>query len=153
MKKTQPAAAIRILRITSLKHPDVLAISGREPAPTPAIAATVLSILKDIKAKGQTVFGLGASTKFNAVLQYCDITPELLPMIGEVNEDKFGCETPGSAIPIVPEKEIFALKPDYLVVGPYHFKDFLLGLPHVKKYLAAGGKLIIPLPSLEIVSD
>jgi NDP-4-keto-2,6-dideoxyhexose 3-C-methyltransferase len=109
-------------------------------------------LLQDIKDKGQTVYGLGASTKFNAVLQYCEITPELLPMIGEVNEDKFGCETPGSAIPIVPEKEIFALKPDYLVVGPYHFRDFLLGLAHVKKYLADGGKLIIPLPSLEIVS-
>lgn len=109
-------------------------------------------LLQDIKDKGQSVYGLGASTKFNAVLQYCDITPALLPKIGEVNEDKFGCETPGSAIPIVPEKEIFALKPDYLVVGPYHFKDFLLQLPHVKKYLAAGGKLIFPLPSLEIVS-
>jgi NDP-4-keto-2,6-dideoxyhexose 3-C-methyltransferase len=109
-------------------------------------------LLQDIKGKGQTVFGLGASTKFNAVLQYCEITPDLLPKIGEVNEEKFGCMTPGSNIPIVPEKEIFALKPDYLVVGPYHFKEFLLGLPHVKKYLEAGGKLIFPLPSLEIVS-
>jgi hypothetical protein len=52
----------------------------------------------------------------------------------------------------VSEKEVFAENPDYLVVGPYHFKDFLLELPHVKKYLEAGGKLIFPLPSLEIVS-
>jgi hypothetical protein len=110
------------------------------------------ALLQGIKDKGQKVFGLGASTKFNAVLQYCEITPELLPMIGEVNEDKFGRTTPGSLIPIVPEKDIFAMKPDYLVVGPYHFKAFLLGLPHVKKYLADGGKLIFPLPSLEIVS-
>ncbi|MDQ3001524.1 MAG: class I SAM-dependent methyltransferase [Fibrobacterota bacterium] len=109
-------------------------------------------LLQDIKAKGQTVFGLGASTKFNAVLQYCEITPELLPAIGEVNEDKFGCMTPGSGIPIVPEKDLFAKKPDYLVVGPYHFKEFLLQLPHVQKYLESGGKLIFPLPSLEIVS-
>jgi NDP-4-keto-2,6-dideoxyhexose 3-C-methyltransferase len=109
-------------------------------------------LLQDIKAGGRTVYGLGASTKFNAVLQYCEITPELLPAIGEVNEDKFGRETPGSGIPIVPEKEIFAKKPDYLVVGPYHFRDFLLRLPHVKAYLAAGGKLVFPLPALEIVS-
>jgi len=109
-------------------------------------------MLQDIKARGETVFGLGASTKFNAVLQYCEITPELLPKIGEVNEDKFGCTTPGSLIPIVPEKELFALKPDYFVVGPYHFRDFLLKLPHVKQYLKDGGKLIFPLPSLEIVT-
>jgi hypothetical protein len=110
-------------------------------------------LLQDIKNKGQTVFGLGASTKFNAVLQYCDITPELLPKIGEVNKDKFGCTTPGSKIPIVSEQEVFASKPDYLVVGPYHFKSFLLNLPHVKQYIKDGGKLIFPLPSLEIVSN
>jgi NDP-4-keto-2,6-dideoxyhexose 3-C-methyltransferase len=110
------------------------------------------SLLQSIKAEGKTVFGLGASTKFNAVLQYCEITPELLPAIGEVNEDKFGCETPGSAIPIVPESELFAKKPDYFVVGPYHFRDFFMSLSHVKRYLTQGGKLIFPLPSLEIVS-
>jgi len=110
-------------------------------------------LLQDIKQRGQTVFGLGASTKFNAVLQYCEITPELLPQIGEVNENKFGCTTPGSRIPIVLEQEVFRKKPDYLVVGPYHFKPFLLNLPHVKKYLQEGGKLIFPLPSLEIVSQ
>lgn len=109
-------------------------------------------LLRDIKQRGQTIFGLGASTKFNAVLQYCEITPDLLPKIGEVNPDKFGCTTPGSLIPIVSEKEVFAAKPDYLVVGPYHFRDFLLKLPHVKEYIEAGGKLVFPLPSLEIIS-
>jgi hypothetical protein len=39
-----------------------------------------------------------------------------------------------------------------MVVGPYHFRDFLLKLPHVKQYLKDGGKLIFPLPSLEIVT-
>jgi NDP-4-keto-2,6-dideoxyhexose 3-C-methyltransferase len=114
--------------------------------------ANFRKLLQGIKDKGQTVYGLGASTKFNAVLQYCEITPALLPKIGEVNPDKFGCTTPGSLIPIVSEQEVFDLKPDYLVVGPYHFRDFLLQLPHVKKYLEAGGKLVFPLPSLEIVS-
>ncbi len=109
-------------------------------------------LLLDIKKKGLKVYGLGASTKFNAVLQYCKITPRLLPKIGEVNADKFGHTTPGSKIPIVSEKEIFELKPDYLVVGPYHFKAFLLGLEVIKKYLNGGGKLIFPLPSLEIVA-
>ncbi len=109
-------------------------------------------LLQGIKERGQSVYGLGASTKFNAVLQFCEITPELLPKIGEVNPDKFGCTTPGSLIPIVSEKEIFDMKPDYLVVGPYHFRDFLLQLPHVKRFIEQGGKLVFPLPSLEIVS-
>ncbi|MCC6643092.1 MAG: methyltransferase domain-containing protein [Deltaproteobacteria bacterium] len=111
------------------------------------------TLLGDIKARGQTVYGLGASTKFNAVLQFCEITPELLPKIGEVNADKFGHTTPGTRIPIVPERDVFADDPAYLVVGPYHFRDFFLTLPHVKAYLAEGGRLVFPLPSLEIVAE
>jgi histidinol dehydrogenase len=43
---------MRIVTVASLKHPDVRALSSREPAPTPAIAALVRGILKDIKARG-----------------------------------------------------------------------------------------------------
>ena len=43
---------MKIVAVKSLKHPEVRAIAGREPAPTPAIAALVQSILKDIKARG-----------------------------------------------------------------------------------------------------
>lgn len=110
------------------------------------------NLLKKIKSKGEKVYGLGASTKFNAVLQYCRVNTSLLPKIGEVNPDKFGRVTPGTNIPIVSEDEVFEGKPNYLVVGPYHFKEFFLKMPKVKKYLAQGGKLIFPLPALEIVS-
>jgi histidinol dehydrogenase len=43
---------MKIVAVKSLKHPDVRAIANREPAPTPAIAALVQGILKDIKARG-----------------------------------------------------------------------------------------------------
>jgi histidinol dehydrogenase len=43
---------MKIVAVKTLKHPDVRAISTREPAPTPAIAALVQGILKDIKARG-----------------------------------------------------------------------------------------------------
>ena len=69
-------------------------------------------------------------------------------MIGEVNSDKFGSFTPGSRIPIVPEAEVKAAKPDYLMVLPWHFKEFIL--KKESEYLSSGGKLFFPLPSLEI---
>ena len=47
--------------------------------------------------------------------------------IGEVNPDKFGAFTPGTLIPIVPEAELLARKPDYLLVLPWHFRAVLRG--------------------------
>lgn len=86
--------------------------------------ASLIAKLTEIKAADQQVYGLGASTKGNVILQYCEITSELLPKVGEVNEDKFGRFTPGSLIPIFPEDEILNLKPDYVLVLPWHFREF-----------------------------
>ena len=66
-----------------------------------------------------------------------------------MNADKFGCYTPGSGIPIVSEAEAKAMKPDYFLVLPWHFKDAILA--REQEYLAGGGKLIFPLPEIEIV--
>jgi len=101
------------------------------------------------RAEKKTVLGYGASTKGNVILQYCGITEADLPRIGEVNSEKFGAFTPGTLIPIVPESEVKASRPDYLLVLPWHFKDFI-----VKKedaYLRAGGRLLFPLPALSAV--
>jgi histidinol dehydrogenase len=43
---------IRTLAIASLKHPDVLAITSREPSPSPEITAAVKAILSDVKSEG-----------------------------------------------------------------------------------------------------
>jgi NDP-4-keto-2,6-dideoxyhexose 3-C-methyltransferase len=88
----------------------------------------------------------GASTKGNVLLQYYGIDENLLPAIGDVNEDKFGKFTPGSLIPIISEADVLKRKPDYLVVLPWHFRDFFLSNPKMK-----GLTLVFPLPELTIV--
>jgi hypothetical protein len=103
--------------------------------------------LSQLKKAGQRVFGLGASTKGNVVLQYCGIGPELLEAIAEVNSDKFGSFTPGTLIPIRAEAEIFATNPDVLMVLPWHFRETFLTRQHT--YLERGGTLLFPLPTIE----
>lgn len=98
-------------------------------------------------AEGKTVAALGASTKGNVLLQYCDLGPDTITAIGEVNPDKFGCVTPGSWIPIVPQDQLLAEKPDYLLVLPWHFRDFF-----VESHDLAGAALLFPLPELEVVA-
>ena len=97
----------------------------------------------------KTIVGLGASTKGNVMLQFCGFTEKDIPCIAEVNEDKFGRLTPGSHIPIVSEAEARALQPDYFLVLPWHFKDSIV--TREAEFIASGGKMILPLPEIEIV--
>jgi len=110
----------------------------------------LVSLLVDLKAQGKTVLGYGASTKGNVILQYCGLTPELLPAIAEVNESKFGAYTPGTRIPIISEHEAQAMRPDYFLVLPWHFRKNIIA--REQEFLVRGGKLIFPLPRIEIVS-
>lgn len=106
-------------------------------------------LIRTLKADGKKIFGYGASTKGNVVLQFCGLTADDITAIAEVNPEKFGCFTPGSHIPIVSEEEARAQKPDYFLVFPWHFKDGILR--REKEYLASGGKMIFPFPDIEIV--
>ena len=106
-------------------------------------------LIKVLNADGKKVFGYGASTKGNVLLQFCGLTAVDIPVIAEVNQEKFGRVTPGTHIPIVSEQEARALNPDYFLVLPWHFKDGILR--REKEYLAGGGKFIFPFPEIEIV--
>ena len=109
----------------------------------------LLALINGLRKKGAKVLGYGASTKGNVILQFCGITPDVIPYIAEVNPDKFGAVTPGTHIPIISEKEAHEMKPDYLLVLPWHFKANLVA--RETAYLGAGGKMIFPLPTIEIV--
>ena len=106
--------------------------------------------LEGIRARGGSVLGYGASTKGNVILQFAGIDRDLLPAIAEVNEDKFGCVTPGTWIPIISEADARARKPDYFLVLPWHFRAGIV--EREAAYLAAGGRLLFPLPTIDVVS-
>lgn len=79
------------------------------------------SRLEAFAADGKKIIGYGASTKGNAVLQFCGIWPELVSCIAEVNEEKFGAFTPGTGLPIVSDAEARAMQPDYFSRPPLAF--------------------------------
>lgn len=106
-------------------------------------------LIRSLNADGKKILGYGASTKGNVVLQFCGFTSKDIPAIAEVNEEKFGRVTPGSHIPIISEAEARAIKPDYFLVLPWHFKEGIL--KRERDFLASGGRLILPFPEIEIV--
>ncbi len=111
--------------------------------------ANLQRLIRALNADGRRIVGYGASTKGNVLLQFCGFSEKDIPAIAEVNPEKFGCFTPGTGIPIVSEAEAKAMKPDYLLVLPWHFKDNIIA--REQEFLASGGRMIFPLPEIEIV--
>lgn len=109
----------------------------------------LVSTLSRLKDAGRSVVGYGASTKGNVILQFCKLDTRLLPVIAEVNSEKFGRFTPGSRIPIVSEADAKARKPDTLLVLPWHFRPNFL--EREAAFLRAGGSMLFPLPQIEEV--
>jgi hypothetical protein len=109
-----------------------------------------VSFIKDQKSKGKVICGYGASTKGNTLLQWFGLDNTLITAIAERSPYKFGLKTVGTNIPILSEEEVRAMKPDYMLVLPWHFiKEFT---ERENDYLKDGGKFIVPCPKFEIIS-
>jgi hypothetical protein len=106
-------------------------------------------LIRSLRADNKRVLGYGASTKGNVLLQFCGFTSSDIECIAEVNTDKFGSYTPGTHIPIASEAEVRAMQPDYMLVLPWHFRDSIIR--REAEYLSSGGRLIFPLPEIEII--
>jgi NDP-4-keto-2,6-dideoxyhexose 3-C-methyltransferase len=111
------------------------------------ICGELIQIVRTARAEGKKVGALGASTKGNVLLQYCGFTDQDIEVVGEVNPDKFGAYTPGTGIPIEDEKAVLARGYDYLIVLPWHFKEFFL-----QNKAFSGQHLLFPLPRIEVIT-
>jgi len=108
-----------------------------------------VSFIKEEKAKGKVIWGYGASTKGNTLLQYFGLDNTLIDGIAERSIYKFGLKTVGTNIPIYSEDEMRKAKPDYLLVLPWHFINEFI--ERESEFINRGGKFIVPCPSFEII--
>jgi hypothetical protein len=102
------------------------------------------------RALGKTIWGYGASTKGNTLLQYFNINSKHLDAIADRSSFKQGLYTVGTNIPIKSEEEMRKAEPDYLLILPWHFIDEFV--EREKEYLFNGGAFIVPCPKLKIIS-
>jgi SAM-dependent methyltransferase len=114
-----------------------------------AVRDQLQTLLRSIKAKGKSIHVYGASTKGNVLLQWCGIDNRVVDCAADRNTDKHGARTLGTDIPIVSEEESRALKPDFYLVLPWHFRDEFLR--RESETIRAGTRMIFPLPEVNIV--
>lgn len=113
------------------------------------LRADVVHCIIEARGRGQTVYGYGASTKGNTLLQYFGLDHTMIDAIAERQPGKVGLRTVGTDIPIVSEDDMRAARPDYLLMLPWHFVGEFR--KREAAYLAAGGRFILPCPRFEIV--
>ena len=107
-----------------------------------------LSTIIKIKKQNKTIFGYGAAAKGNTMLNFCGIKSDMINYVIDKNEFKQNKYLPGSRIPIVSEKFIKKIKPDFIVIFPWNIaKEISLSLNYIRKW---GGKFIIYHPKVKI---
>jgi hypothetical protein len=113
------------------------------------VRRNLLGFLVDAAERGKTVVGYGAPGKGNTLLNHCGIRTDLLAYTVDRNPYKHGRFTPGTRIPIVAPERIAEDRPDYVLVLPWNLRQELTEqLAYVGEW---GGRLVFPIPSLEVV--
>lgn len=105
-------------------------------------------LLDNIRSEGKRIHLYGASTKANTLLGYCGIDTNYIEYAAERSKEKWGAKTI-SGIKIISEEESRKLRPDYYLVGPWHFREEIL--QREKDIINSGIKFIFPLPSVTII--
>jgi NDP-4-keto-2,6-dideoxyhexose 3-C-methyltransferase len=100
---------------------------------------------------GGRVFGLGASTKGNVLLQLFGITKDMMPFISERNPEKVGLRTLGTDFELISEERARSLRPSTMLVLPWYFKKEIVA--RERGYLRQGGKLLFPMPYAHVVTS
>ena len=150
--------SIRVYAARRGKHPvqpTVAAMLEREAAEEPGKLAAfrrgvvdaklgLHALLRDIKAAGARVYGIGAPSRATTLIHYVGLDDAIVDCILEIKGSyKIGKYMPGTLIPVLDEARLLEDQPEYAMLLSWHIADEL-----VPKLVAKGyrGRFIVPLP-------
>lgn len=111
----------------------------------------VRSFLLKLKKQGKRVIGYGASGRGTIVMNYCGLTSDLVEYVVDDAPAKIGSFIPGTHQKIYSSKKLYSKKrPDYVILFAWSFSDEILQ-KHTR-YLKSGGKFVILLPKIKVIS-
>ena len=110
----------------------------------------LLKKIHKLKKNNKKIFGIGAPSRASTLASYVGLNKDFIECIGEIEgSKKIGNYLPGTDIPIISEKKLFKMKPDYLFLFSWHIAKELKN--NLKKR-GFKGKFILPLPVPRIVN-
>lgn len=113
-----------------------------------ALRDETLEYLREAKKQGKKIAGYGASATVTTLLYHFHLG-DLIDFIVDDNPIRHGTVSPGHHIPVRAPSVIYDQRPDIVVALAWRFADQMIA-KH-QKYLDAGGKFVIPLPTFRLV--
>lgn len=109
-------------------------------------------LLVMLKSNKKTIALLSAPAKGATLVQCLTEGDNYFDFAAEKTKLKIGRYFPGTNIKVVDEKELLKQQPDYVVLLAWNWTKQILSNELVKKYKSKGGHIIIPLPSVGVIS-
>ncbi|WP_425092188.1 NAD-dependent epimerase/dehydratase family protein [Tropicimonas sp. S265A] len=106
-------------------------------------------MIGDLKASGARIAAYGAAAKGTIMLNYLGIDGRVIDYAVDKNPAKQGRFMPGVRVPIVGPEVLQTDPPDVLILLPWNFRDEIVR--QQQDFLARGGRIVVPIPDLEIV--
>lgn len=110
------------------------------------LRSTLKASVNHLASRWGPLWGFGASTKGNMILQFIGVSNKEIPCILDNSIKKIGSKTTGTLIPIVSESEYLKNPPKYLMVLPYYYTNTFVKI--IGNNLKQGTQLdlFVPLP-------
>lgn len=109
------------------------------------------NLVIDLTSQGKKVYILAASTRGATIWQSAELDDQYIEFAVERNPAKVGKYFTAIGVPIISEEQARILNPDAMIIGPWFFKDEIV--ERESEYVKNGGRLIIPLPTVEVISE
>jgi SAM-dependent methyltransferase len=115
------------------------------------IKQELIGLLGELKSQGKKVAGFGAPAKATTLMYHFGIGPEVIDFIIDDSPLKQGLYTPGLHVHVVPSEALYARSPDAAVILAWNFADPIID-KH-REFLNQGGRFIVPLPEIRVVTS
>ena len=110
----------------------------------------LMGLLRDVKAGGGRIYGIGAPSRASTLIAYTGLDHDIIDCVLEIRgSHKIGKYMPGTRIPVLEESALFSDQPEFALLFSWHIAGELMPKLTRKGYR---GEYIVPLPSPEIAA-
>ena len=115
------------------------------------ISKQLFSLINQLIKENKTIYIYGASTRGSVIWQRVGLNSELIDFAVERQQEKIGKFFSAISVPIISEYDMRKNPPDYLLIGPWFLRESFI--EREQEFLRNGGKMIIPLPEIQIIGN
>jgi len=119
------------------------------PATAEHVKGGLRSFLDKVHAEGARVVGYGAPNRGTMLLNYCQVTSDDIAFTVDRSPAKQGHVLPGCRLPVLAPEEIFAARPNYVLILPWPLREEIVQqMADISQW---GARFVVAVPELRIL--